>query len=115
MEIKDRINEFISYKQLTNSAFEDEIGISNGAWVNAKTVSEKVLIKFIARFPEVSACWLLKGKGKMFDNDFLEEVRLPESSSNAELIQLCKLLVSNYKQRDEVMNKLVSMVDNTKF
>ena len=31
-------------------------------------------------------------------------------SENEELLQLCKLLVANYQQRDDVMGKLVSMI-----
>lgn len=31
-------------------------------------------------------------------------------SSNKELVELCKSLVANFQQRDDVMNKLVSLV-----
>lgn len=34
----------------------------------------------------------------------------PIIDDNRELIELCKSLVSNFQQRDDVMNKLVSMV-----
>lgn len=34
----------------------------------------------------------------------------PVIDDNKELIALCKALVENYQQRDDVMNKLVSMV-----
>lgn len=34
---------------------------------------------------------------------------VPVVDENKELIELCKSLVANFKQRDEVMNKLVSM------
>lgn len=33
-----------------------------------------------------------------------------ESSVNEELLQLCKLLIENFQQRDMVMSQLVSMV-----
>ena len=65
MSIKDRIDEFMSYKGLTVKAFEQEIGISNGLWAKAKTVSEDVLLKTIAHFPEINSGWLLKGTGDM--------------------------------------------------
>ena len=35
-------------------------------------------------------------------------------SNSPELIALCKALVENYQQRDDVMNKLVSMVKGIK-
>jgi len=65
MGIKDRIDEFMSFKGLTVKAFEQEIGISNGLWAKAKTVSEDVLLKTIAHFPEINSGWLLKGTGDM--------------------------------------------------
>lgn len=35
---------------------------------------------------------------------------MPVTDDNKELMQLCKVLVANYQQRDDVMNKLVSMI-----
>ena len=35
---------------------------------------------------------------------------MPIIDDNRELIELCKSLVANFQQRDDVMNKLVSMV-----
>lgn len=36
--------------------------------------------------------------------------RMPIKDDNRELIELCKSLVANFQQRDDVMSKLVSMV-----
>lgn len=35
---------------------------------------------------------------------------MPIKDNNRELIELCKSLVANFQQRDDVMSKLVSMV-----
>lgn len=58
--------------------------------------------------PGLSGDWLLSGgEGEMkrassqIDNSQIE---------NSELFSLCKALVANYQQRDNVMGKLVSMV-----
>lgn len=66
MDIKERINELRDAKNLSVKAFEQQIGISNGLWEKAKSLSEDVLIKIIARYPEINPCWLLKGEGDMF-------------------------------------------------
>ena len=66
MDIKDRINELRDAKNLSVKAFEQEIGISNGLWEKAKSLSEDVLIKIVTRYPEINPCWLLKGEGEMF-------------------------------------------------
>ena len=57
--------------------------------------------------PNLSGDWLLSGEGsierKCSQND-------NSQNDNYELILLCKALVANYIQRDEVMAKLVSKV-----
>ena len=90
MEIKDRIDEFIALKGLTVKAFEKEIGISNGLWTKAKTLSEDVLLKTIAHYPEINSDWLLKGKGNMFGPIDGES---SISDTDAELIKLSRELV----------------------
>lgn len=104
MEIKERMDEFREAKNLSDKAFEKIIGSSNGNWRKAKTVSEDVLLGFLESFPEVSAEWLLRGKGTMTTSG---DEQLP---CNEKLLSLCKSLVNNYQQRDEVMSQLVSMV-----
>ena len=42
--------------------------------------------------------------------DTQASARVPIIDDNRELIELCKSLVANYQQRDDVMSKLVSMV-----
>lgn len=52
-----------------------------------------------------------------FDSEFMKyesnvttNITKINDSSNKELVELCKSLVANFQQRDDVMNKLVSMV-----
>ena len=56
---------------------------------------------------------------QFFDNEVKEFVNstdmqtyecMPIKDDNRELIELCKSLVANFQQRDDVMSKLVSMV-----
>ena len=96
MEIKDRIKQFMDIKGLTIKAFEKEIGSSNGSWSGAKTLSEDVLLKTLARFPELNSDWVLKGKGDMFSNDDVL------TCNNEELIRLRE---ENEKLRNELRMK----------
>lgn len=57
----------------------------------------------------ISADWLLSGKGDMTRNTQTDNSQFV-TQNNPELIALCKVLVENYQQRDDVMNKLVSMI-----
>lgn len=65
MDIKNRIKQFVASKNLSDKAFEKILGVSNGSWQKASTVSENVLLKFVDKFPEVSVDWLLTGEGDM--------------------------------------------------
>ena len=60
----------------------------------------------------VSAKWLLSGEGDMLENPSLCDTY--SDSKNNELFSLCKNIVANYQQRDEMMNKLVSMFNTSK-
>lgn len=100
MEIKDRINEFRKNKKMNVSAFEIKAGLSNGCWASSSNLREETLLKIVKAFPEIDAEWLLRGTDK--DS---------ESKAIDKLIELCSLLAENFKQRDEIMSGLVSMVN----
>lgn len=79
------------------------------AWIARNTFDAELLY---AKCNGVSADWLLSGKGDMLsDKKTVENVSTQANDLPKELLILCKALVANYQQRDEVMNKLVSMVD----
>ena len=56
----------------------------------------------------LSGDWLITGKGEMFRQNKQND---NSQIDNNELISLCRALVENYQQRDEVMKKLISRVD----
>lgn len=107
MEIKDRMEQFRLANGLTVKAFEKACGIANGGWASVKDVSELNLIRFFKAFPDVDTNWLIKGE----ETIELENYRNDKLKMH-ELLNLCKSLVCNYQQRDEVMSQLVSMVKN---
>ena len=109
MGIKDRIDEYRLIKDLTPSAFEKEIGLSNGLWNKSKTVSEDVLIKFVERFPEVSEEWLIRGKGTMIKNEVIRVSSIPDEK-NEELVALCTKIADNYLETHELLAKLAALV-----
>lgn len=79
-------------------------------WLNRSTFDAEQLYRGCNN---ISADWLLSGKGKMTYNSQSDNSQTV-SNDNPELIALCKALVDNYQQRDDVMNKLVSMVNGKK-
>lgn len=78
------------------------------AWIKRGTFNAELLF---SKCEGISADWLLSGEGEM-----LRSVSKQQTVDNnismpyKELINLCKSLIENFQQRDEVMGKLVSMV-----
>lgn len=64
--VKQRLIHFIKHKSLTQKRFEEMLGLSNG-YVNniRKSISNNVLLRLCAQFPEINRDWLLYGEGEM--------------------------------------------------
>lgn len=72
-------------------------------WIKRDTMDFEVVYMGC---PELSGDWLLTGHGPMINQDKQFE---NTQNDNSELISLCRSLVLNYQQRDEVMGRLVSL------
>ena len=103
------VERLVNYYSDGNQAqFAAKLGIparNIHAWIVRKTFNAELIY---SKCEGVSADWLLSGEGEMLRE--LHNVGDSVVRSDKELIELCKLLVTNYQQRDEVMGKLVSMV-----
>lgn len=75
-------------------------------WLTRKTFDAELIY---SKCDNVSGDWLLSGDGDMIKTDIHFE-NINSENVNKELLELCKSLVANFQQRDDVMNKLVSMV-----
>lgn len=76
--VKERLERFISAKQISKREFERRISVSNGYINGLKyTPKPKVLEKIILQFPELSRGWLLTGEGDML-NEPLGDVNVAD-------------------------------------
>lgn len=66
--IKQRILQFADTLNVSKREFYLQIGVSRGTLESKTGITEDVLAKFIAAFPDVSIEWLMQGKGDMFVN-----------------------------------------------
>lgn len=68
--MKDRIFQLLDEKKLTLTAFADEIGVERSTMSHIKAgrsnPSLDVAQKILERYPEVSADWLISGRGAMY-------------------------------------------------
>jgi SOS-response transcriptional repressor LexA len=77
MGVKERLLDFINYKQITNKLFELTAGLSNGYINNFDgNFRTKTLEKVLTAYPELNRNWLLYGEGEMLLTD--DEVITPE-------------------------------------
>lgn len=67
--INGRIREFINYLDITDSAFAKKIGVTQSViasmFLRGTEPSAKVISSVLAVFDDISAEWLLRGKGEM--------------------------------------------------
>ena len=85
--VKNRLLDFLKYKGISQSKFEQQCGISNG-YVNniRKGIKNEMFDKKIApNFPELSKAWLLLGEGSMLVPQ-IEEVIPEEEEEEDDLV-----------------------------
>lgn len=75
------------------------------SWITRGTFDAELIY---AKCECISADWLLSGEGDMKKHIQNEDINC--EGINSELLELCRSLVANYQQRDDVMHKLISMV-----
>ena len=63
--IKKRILQFAETLRVSKRDFYKKTGISRGTLENNTGITEDILVKFIATFPEISIEWLITGRGEM--------------------------------------------------
>ena len=74
--IKQRILQFADTLNISKRDFYLKIGVSRGTLESKTGITEEVLAKFIAAFPEVSIDWLMQGEGGILKH----EHSLPEKN-----------------------------------
>lgn len=111
MDKREMLENLINhYTDGNKSKFAMKLGINAqniSAWLARKTFDAEIIYD---KCENVSASWLLSGYGDMINTDKQNvEYKQIQDDKNKELLELCKQLISNYKQRDNIIEKLVSM------
>lgn len=89
MGVKERLLDFINYKQITNKSFELTAGLSNGYINNFDgNFRTKTLEKVLTAYPELDRNWLLYGEGEMLITDTaprIEDVSIVRADEEVEV------------------------------
>lgn len=76
--IKQRILSFAETLGISKREFYTQIGVSRGTLESKSSITEDVMARFIARFPQVSPSWLLTGEGEMITSTQNKEMKNEE-------------------------------------
>ena len=124
MAVKERLREFIKYKEISERRFCQKIGVSN-TYVNSirKSIQPDKLKSISEAFPELNPIWLLTG-----DGDMIQPVNTNNVTGNANtsvagngnkvthndiagLIELQKGYQGMLREKDEQINRLISVIE----
>ena len=120
--IKDRVLQISDYKGVSKEKFFEELEVSYGNFkgkAKESALNSNILEKIIAKMPEISAEWLLTGKGEMLKSSVQNIVQnsgknsINNISGNIkqqnynELMEIIREKDRQIAKKDEQINKLI--------
>lgn len=110
--IKNRILQYIDYKNISKYKFYQKTGITRGVLDKESGISEENIAKFIAYSDDIDLNWLLTGKGEMLKTDnenndeisvvaLIDSVRMQKKIDSLEL-KIKRLEALNESYREEI-------------
>ena len=116
--MKDRIFLLIETKELTFGKFADEIGVERSTMSHIKSDRSKPSLdmaqKVLERYPEVSAEWLILGRGPMFrqtndsqELDLFSQIGLNDSKSevNSDKVESIQATISTESKKMDLLTE----------
>ena len=122
--IKQNILQFIESQNISKNKLYEKTGISNGTLSQKGGMSESNIMKFLSAYTEVSAEWLLTGKGEMLKSSVQNIVQnsgknsINNISGNIkqqnynELMEIIREKDRQIAKKDEQINKLIEKLIN---
>lgn len=106
MAIGQRVNQFIKFKRIRQTELGEILELSRGTINQAlnedSNFTTKSLVRLAEHFPELSARWLLTGKGTMMSDGNTSEIQ--ESSE-------CKALRSRIEDLENTIQSMSMTID----
>jgi len=104
--IKQRILQFIANENISQRFFYAKTEISRGTLSNTSSITEEILAKFIANYPNINPDWLLTGKGTMLrDHSPVERVE------NREVSEIEQLKKENSELKDRLVKSQARIIE----
>lgn len=107
MNHKERLKEFLTYKDIGQNKFADNVGISAGYINNLKdSIGSKIINKISGAYPELNIGWLLTGEGEMLKDISIQNTN-PTNEETMTIGMLTKMLFDS-QERVKVLEKEIS-------
>jgi hypothetical protein len=111
--IKERILQFVEYKQVKKEDFFKELGLSyanfKGIQKNS-AISSSAIDKILAKYPEINLGWLFTGEGRMSkDHNYrppepVQEVQEPEAPYGKDA------MIRALERENELLREMLEMM-----
>ena len=99
--IKQRILYFAETLGISKRNFYAIVGISRGTLESKTGITEDVVAKFIAAFPEVNVEWLVTGEGDMKKTIQPQQEKEQKNESKSELSQIIEQFTAIIAHKDD--------------
>lgn len=114
-DVIQRIKDIISYYQLSDNSFAEQIGIPQSTvcgYLNKKSrFSLGAIISTLQEFPEVSPSWLLLGQGSMLKSENLPRFSGDEDISSLDLHALLARTTAECEELQKENTKLLAQLE----
>lgn len=92
MTIRDKIKEFIQFKDISDYKFEKSIGKCKSWWGSCKNPTSENVKIILEAYPDLSAEWLFRGEGEMLRSDTMTTTPVMEQPDLAVALDAYKSL-----------------------
>ena len=101
MTSRDRIIQFVEYKNISKNKFYKETGLSNGFLDKNNHPGADKLEQIIYTYPDINPEWLLTGQGEMFKTKSVEIQKAPAAASG----KISELQVKDNDKKNIIQEK----------
>ena len=104
--VKNRLLQFIMFKNISIRNFEIQIGVSNAYISNLKKQPrEDVIKKILNVYPELNKVWLLTGEGEMLKGATVEAVKTDLQNETV------RMLLAELAEQRKTIARLTAIID----
>ena len=106
--IKQRILYFADTLGISKREFYTKIGVSRGTLESNTGITEDILAKFIAIFPEIDLYWLILGEGSMYRTPAVMNEAPPQDRD--EVVRLLRETVADQQRIIDLLDEKLEAV-----